>query len=331
MVQRLSSPAGRIGALLLALALLVTNALPALGSVTLTTFTATARSESNTIRVFWSAATELDTASYQLFRADSATPTDWGAPIHQVAAGGSVSSADYEYVDASVTAGVSYYYRLVDIAVGGAATPHGPVSARLTLPGEVATATITPSPTLQVVPTATTGAGGGFVPTATSTLPPPTATRQFANTPTNAPAGTPVLTAPTSAVVAPRLSPTPLPGAAVATPTGQPVIPTVAPLASPLPSPAITAVLPTAPPTAAVVAQEPGAGLETPTSVPTREVTPIIFAASETREAQATADSEQTVAAQGRNTGAALAVGGAALGLAGIGAAVVLFLKSRKA
>jgi hypothetical protein len=76
------------------------------------------------------------------------------------------------------------------------------------------------------------------------------------------------------------------------------------------------------------VAQEPGAGLETPTSVPTREVTPIIFAASETREAQ---ESEQTVAAQGRDTGAALAVGGAALGLAGIGAAVVLFLKSRKA
>lgn len=331
MFQRLSSLAGKIGALLLALALLLTSALPALGFVTLTAFTATARAETNTIRVFWSAATELETASYQLFRADSATPNDWGAPIHQVAAGGSVSSAEYEYVDAAVIPGVSYYYRLVDIEVSGVMTPHGPVSARIILPGEVPTPTITPSPTLQVVPTATTGSGGGFVPTPTPTSPPPTATRQFENTPTTAPAGTPVLSAPTSPVVAPGVSPTLLPGAAVATPTGQPAFPTVAPLASPFPSPVMTATLPTAPPTVAVVEQAAGAGIETPTSVPTREVTPIIFAASETREAQATADSEQTVAAQGRNTGAALAVGGAALGLAGIGAAAVLFLKSRKA
>jgi hypothetical protein len=321
----------RAAAGVLVLALLAIVALPAGAAVTLTEFTATARPD-NTIRVFWAAATELDTASYQLFRADTAAPTDWGAPIYLVAAGGGVSAASYEHIDRNVTPGVTYWYMLSDISIDGTPGSNGPVQARILLSGETPTNTPTATATLNTnIPTATTGPG--FVPTATATLPPPTATRQFTNTPVGAgavatPFGTPVLSAPTSPVVGARATATIAVAAAVATPTGQALIPTTAPaaVAPTVPPPTV----PPPSPTVAIVAQAPGAGLETATLVPTREVTPIIFGASEnTTETPVPA---QDVAAQGgRNTGGVLAAGGALLGLAGIVAAALLFLRSRKA
>jgi hypothetical protein len=312
---------------ILAVALLAAVALPALASVTLTAFRATAQAD-NTILVYWASATELDTASYQLFRSQIASPGDWGAPIDQQAAQGSLSPAEYRYIDQAVTPGETYYYRLVDISVSGTLTDHGTQSARILLPGETATNTPTATSTFTSVPTATTGAGSGFAPTPTATQPPPTATRQFTNTPAVSPIGTPVLSAPTAPVIIGRASPTPLPGASVATPTGQPQLATAAP-AGQLPTTA-PIMPPSDTPTVAVVAQVSGSGLETATPVPTREVTPIIFA-SETRTVADTA-SNQAVASQGsRNMGPALAVGGGLLGLAGIAAAALLFIRSRKA
>jgi hypothetical protein len=117
--------------------------------------------------------------------------------------------------------------------------------------------------------------------------------------------------------------------AAVATPTGRALVPTTAPAALVPTVPPLT-VAPLASPTVAVIAEAPGAGLETATLVPTREVTPIIFGSAEnTAETPVPA---QDVATQGsRNMRGVLVAGGALLGLAGIVAAALLFLRSRKA
>ncbi len=320
----------RASAFFVALALLIALALPALAAVTLTEFTATPLPD-GTIRIYWAAATELDTASYQLFRAETTSPAGgWGAPICQKVAGGSLSPASYECIDPNVTPGVTYYYMLSDISVQGVAGQNGPVEARVPVAGETPTNTPSPTPTLNFnIPTITPGPGVP-VSTATPTTPPPTATQRFTNTPVVAPVGTPVLSSPTAVIVAGRATATRLPGASLATPTGQPQIPTVPPVAV-VPTVAVVAAAPpTETPTITVVTQAPGAGAETATPVPTREVTPIIFAASETREAE-TLSSVETVAAQGsRNMTPALAIGGGLLGLAGIAAAALLFLKSRK-
>jgi len=323
----------RAAALFLILALLIPAALPTSAAVTLTEFSATPQ-DNGTIRITWAAATELDIASYQLFRADTPSPTGWGSPIYEVAAGGSVSPANYEHIDGAVTPGVTYYYMLSDISVGGDVGENGPVQARISMGNETATYTPTATATLNPnVPTATTGPGsgsGGIVGTATLTSAPPTATRQYTNTPVSAPVGTAGLTSPTVAVVVTRVTPTvPVVGAAIVTPTGQPLLPTTAPAAL-LPT-ALPATLPPMPsPTDAVVAQVTDAGPQTATPVPAREVTPVVFAASETQEP--TAVTQQDVASQGsRNMNTALAIGGGALGLAGLLAAAWLFLRSRKA
>jgi hypothetical protein len=321
----------RAAAAVLVLALLAATALPALAAVTLTEFTATAQPD-NTIRVYWAAATELDTASYQLYRAQTSAPDDWGAPIHLVAAGGGVSAASYEHIDRNVTPGVTYWYMLSDISINGTPGSNGPVQARILLAGETPTNTPTATATLNTnIATATTGPG--FIPTATATLAPPTATRQFTNTPVGAgavatPFGTPVLSAPTS-LASSIGTPTVAVAASVATPTGQALIATAAPAAI-VPTVPPPTVPPLPSPTPAIVAQAPGAGLETATLVPTRDVTPIIFGSTE--EVAVTPPADQDVAAQGsRSMGGVLAVGGALLGLAAITAAALLFLRSRKA
>jgi len=324
----------RAAAVFLILALLIAAAPSIFAAVSLTDFSARAQ-DNGTIRITWAAATELDIASYQLFRADTASPTNWGAPIREVAAGGSVSPASYEWIDGAVTPGVTYYYMLSDISVNGDVGENGPVQARVPLANETPTSTPTATATLDPnVPTATTGPGsgsGGIVSTATLTTAPPTATRQYTNTPVSAPVGTAVLTSPTAGVVVARVTATVPVSAAIVTPTGQPLLPTTAPAALP-PTAAPATPSPMVPPTVAVVAQVTDAGPQTATPVPAREVTPVVFAASETQAPNAVAESEQAVASQGsRNINAALAVGGGALGLAGLLAAAWLFLRSRKA
>lgn len=324
----------RAAAFFLILALLIPAALPLFAAVSLTEFSARPQ-DNGTILITWAAATELDIASYKLFRAGSASPDNWGAPIYEVAAGGSVSPANYEWVDGAVTPGVTYYYMLSDISNNGAVGENGPVQARVALGDETPTNTPTATATLNPnVPTATTGPGsgsGGVVGTATLTTVPPTATRQYTNTPVATPAGTAVLTSPTVAVVVTRATPTVPVAAAIVTPTGQPLMPTTAPAALP-PTEAPPTLAPMPSPTVAVVAQATEVGAETATPVPTREVTPIVFAASETQAPNAVSGSEQAVASQGgRSINAALAVGGGALGLAGLLAAAWLFLRSRKA
>jgi len=81
-----------------------------------------------------------------------------------IPAEGDLGGAMYEYIDDDVQAGTTYYYKLEAVETNGSSEFHGPVSARMPLPGEDATPTPTPSPTATSTPAPTTAA------------PPPTAT-----------------------------------------------------------------------------------------------------------------------------------------------------------
>jgi hypothetical protein len=71
---------------------------------------------------------------------------------------------------------------------------------------------------------------------------------------------------------------------------------------------------------------------ETATPQPTKDVTPIIFAAQTTPGSSSpTPASDDQVAGQSSRSGSlALMIGGSALGLAGLAAAAFLFVRSRK-
>lgn len=295
-----------------------------LAVVGLVRFEATAQPDGRTILVVWETATEMDTASFKLYRAESASPSSWGDPIHTTdAIGDTFTSTTYEYVDSNVTAGVRYYYLLKDISNSNAETPHGPVSAGIDLPTDTPTVTATATRTATRNPTAALGAPtAGIVLTDT---PAPTATRQFTNTPVSGPTETPARSIlPTvPAVVRPRA--TPLPAASVNTPTGAPEAPTTILPQPTAPPPAEAPALGPTPPATAVQL----AGLATATPRPARESTPIIFESSSARE---TPDAgSQGAAESDRNTGLAWVIGGSLIGLAGLLGVVLLYLRSRHA
>jgi hypothetical protein len=79
----------------------------------------------------WKTASEIDNAGFNLYRA-----TTVNGPYEKINTGlipGLLSSAlgrAYQYVDAPVTNGAVYYYKLEDIDLKGRSTMHGPVMAR---------------------------------------------------------------------------------------------------------------------------------------------------------------------------------------------------------
>jgi hypothetical protein len=87
--------------------------------------------------VTWQTVSELSNLGFNLYRAEvtatSEVPVTWTTRLNPslipAQAPGSGQGAVYEWVDDTVAAGVTYYYRLADVDVDGKETVHGPVSA----------------------------------------------------------------------------------------------------------------------------------------------------------------------------------------------------------
>lgn len=302
---------------------------PALASVGLVDFTAQP-TQNNTIMLNWETATEDGTTGYKLYRSLTGSGSDWadlvpeGVPAQGTAQGG----AQYSYEDKNdIVSGVRYYYLLREVTTGGDLVDLKTTSAGINVVEP--TSTPTASPTWTRAATAVNRTTGS----PTSVPRGPTATRRFTDGPPTARPTTPSPQA-TTAVAAPRATtPTPLPGASVATPTGP--APRVTLPGAPLPTttPITATVTPfasleTGSPTPALVAIEEGTTVGTPTPRPTRDVTPIIFSAAS--EGDASPTPQATAEPAGRSNSLALVLGGSAVGLAGLIAAALLFMRSRR-
>lgn len=78
----------------------------------------------------WQTGSEVDTAGYNILRADSPEKPFYRVNGLVIAAMGSVTSgAAYTFIDANVSGGTTYYYRLEDIDTRGLITAHNTVSA----------------------------------------------------------------------------------------------------------------------------------------------------------------------------------------------------------
>jgi hypothetical protein len=78
----------------------------------------------------WETASEMDTAGFNLWRAEAAS-----GPYIQLnadlipARGEPYVGARYHYIDQAVVRGMTYYYQLEDVDLFGVRTRHGPVTA----------------------------------------------------------------------------------------------------------------------------------------------------------------------------------------------------------
>ena len=99
-------------------------------AVTLASFTATPQGSG--VLVQWETAIEIDSVGFNLYRAQ-APAGDWvrlNATLVPSQSPGSVVGATYIWFDEDVKAGLTYYYKLEDVEVGGNSTFHGPISVR---------------------------------------------------------------------------------------------------------------------------------------------------------------------------------------------------------
>jgi hypothetical protein len=88
----------------------------------------------NTLVACWETASEMDTLGFNVLRSDSGEPGSFAQLNEELIptqAPGSPVGASYEWPDAEVEAGQTYFYLLEDVDVHGQATRHGPVSATL--------------------------------------------------------------------------------------------------------------------------------------------------------------------------------------------------------
>ena len=98
-------------------------------AITLARFEAT--SQAGAILVEWETAMEIENVGFNLYRSTSPNGpyiklNDTLIPSQSP---GSVWGAVYTWLDEDVETGVTYYYKLEDIEIGGARTFHGPMSA----------------------------------------------------------------------------------------------------------------------------------------------------------------------------------------------------------
>lgn|GEM_PF-3580806 len=97
-------------------------------AVTLSSFTAEPRS--NAVMLRWTTETEIDTAGFNLYRADSAAGTFEKINSGLIAAKGSeTGGAAYTVTDTEARNRNTYYYKIEDVDTSGRKTLHGPVSA----------------------------------------------------------------------------------------------------------------------------------------------------------------------------------------------------------
>jgi hypothetical protein len=158
----------------------------AFAAVTISSFTA--KPDAPHIEIDWTTATEINNAGFNLLRSTSQNGTFTQiAGLIPAKYPGSVIGASYSYTDGAVTAGQTYFYKLVSVESGGATQQFGPVSASVAVPATAtptATATSTPPPpTATVTPQLPTA-----LPTETSlstSTPIPPATATSLPTPTN--------------------------------------------------------------------------------------------------------------------------------------------------
>jgi hypothetical protein len=96
-------------------------------SVLLTDFEATVQPDH--VLVSWRTISEANNQGFNLYRSTSAD--DLGELLGYVpsSAPGSTQGAAYQWQDANITYGVTYFYTLQDIDLAGVTTLHGPVSA----------------------------------------------------------------------------------------------------------------------------------------------------------------------------------------------------------
>jgi len=135
-----------------------------LASVDLVSFEATP--QGSTVRVTWETASETNMSHFWVQRADDEAGPYKRANPAPIPAIGDIVGAFYEYGDADVTIGETYYYQLEAVEADGSREFHGPISVTVLLP-----ATETP------IPTSTPTATPTQTPTATSTptpIPTPT-------------------------------------------------------------------------------------------------------------------------------------------------------------
>ena len=94
--------------------------------IELISFTAEALDEA--VLLSWETATEKDNAGFNLYRSLAATGDYVKVTSDLIPAeGDAFTGASYEFVDADVTAGNTYYYKLEDISIYGVSTFHGPI------------------------------------------------------------------------------------------------------------------------------------------------------------------------------------------------------------
>jgi hypothetical protein len=101
-------------------------------AVTLTSFWVEVRGDA--LVACWETAAEVDLLGFHLYRSDTGEPGSFAQINEGLIPGqapGSPVRASYEWVDAGVEAGQTYFYVLEDVDVHGQATRHGPVSATL--------------------------------------------------------------------------------------------------------------------------------------------------------------------------------------------------------
>ena len=95
--------------------------------------------QGDAVAVTWETAQELDNLGFNLYRSESETGP-WvklNAELIPTQVPGAVSGAVYEWLDANVTPGATYFYRLEDVDIYGLSTFHGPVSTEPAGPSAV--------------------------------------------------------------------------------------------------------------------------------------------------------------------------------------------------
>jgi hypothetical protein len=113
-------------------------------AVTLASFTA--QGLSDRVLVDWVTLSEYDNAGFNLYRSDSAAgPLTLLAYVPSQGPGSSQGFA-YGYEDLAVQPGQTWWYTLEDVALNGATTLHGPVSATVQAPTAVTLASVSASP-----------------------------------------------------------------------------------------------------------------------------------------------------------------------------------------